>query len=300
MKILNKFNNIRINKFNNIRINKFNNVRINKFNNVRINPTIILLILIIGFIIGFLLKKINPEISVKNYIFISEIKEGVEPGKKNNFIKNNFIILLTMTIDTGKTTYVNRKDIATRIADYRKSLQQWSRLPYKVIAIESSGYGNPFKDILKNSPNIQYFSLKIKHNPLKGKGYGEAQTIRYAISKIINNNKIFIMKITGRYSPEKNLDDVIKILLDYQPTAIIKREPHTNWDYHSEWLVSKRNFLLRLSNKCILSCNDSKGRYFEWALMKVGKSFNNLVYTDLNIKVLPTYTGTFSTYMDKI
>ncbi len=275
---------------------------LNKFDNIRINPTIILLILIIVFIIGFLflLKKINPKISVKKSIFISEIKKDIEQDKHHNFIKNNFIVLLTMTIDVGDTIYVNRKDIATRIEDYRKCLQQWSKLPYKVIAIESSGYGNPFNDILKNSPNIQYFSLKIKHKPLKGKGYGEAQTIKYAISKIINNNKIYIMKITGRYSPEKNLDDVIKILLDYQPTAIIKHEPHTNWNYHSEWLVSKRNFLLRLSNKCILSCNDHKGKYFEWALMKVGKSFNNLVYTDLNIKVLPTYTGTFSTYMDKI
>lgn len=205
-----------------------------------------------------------------------------------------------MTIDTGNTTYLNRKDIATRIEDYRKSLQQWSKLPYKVIAIESSGYGNPFNDILINNPNIQYFSEKIKHKPLKGKGYGEAQTIRYAIRRIINNNDIYIMKITGRYSPKKNLDDVINILLNYQPTAIIKHGPHTNWRYHSEWLVSKRNFLLRLSNKCIFSCNDDKGKYFEWALMRIGKSFNNLVYTDLNIKVLPTYTGTFSTYMDKI
>lgn len=276
--------------------------KLNKFN------LMVIIIFIITIIINIILLSNNKKtqfIPTVTSMLPPDIGDRITKEQINHFIKNDFIVLLTMTIAPPKDMiYLNRTSIATRIDDYRKSLQQWALLPYKVVVVENSGYGNPFKDILKNSKNIRYFSVKTKQDPFKGKGYGEAQTIRHIIirniiHKFMQNNKVYLMKVTGRYSPAKNLDDVIKMILYYHPTAIVKYDDK-NDIHHSEWLVSKINFLLQISNKCIASCDDNVGKYFEWSLMKISKKHNNVIYTDLNIEVLPTHTGTFNTYMDKI
>lgn len=209
--------------------------------------------------------------------------------------KNEFVVLLTMTIDTKNTIIVSRNKIADRIGDYRKSLMRWAELPYKVVVVENSGYGNPFQDILKNAPNIQYVSTFIPSEPKRGKGYGEAQTLQYAIDNIIKNDKVYIMKVTGRYAPAGDLSEVLKILKEKKPEVLYKPK-------HSEWFVAKRPFYMELCKDCLETCNDSKGSnwIFEAHLENLAKSKPGTISTDLKIKVIKTRTGGFNQVISEI
>ncbi len=222
-------------------------------------------------------------LSIISFNMDSQLQSG------NVAIANNFIVLLTMTIDTKNTIIVARNNISDRINDYRKSLTRWAQLPYKVVVIENSGYGNPFVDILKGSNNIKYISIKIPHIQERGKGYGEAQTLKYAIDKVIKNNTVYIMKITGRYAPQQDLSAILSILQEQKPNVLIK----TN---HSEWFVSKRKFIRDFANFCIKNCDDRKdiSGIFETQLMRFSQDVGNVTYTDLNINVIPTRNGGFN------
>ena len=123
------------------------------------------------------------------------------------------VVILTMTVNP-MTRAVGQKKTNDRIIDYRKSINQWLKMPqFKVIAIENSGAGiEPFKDILKNAENIQYFSTNLKHliKYEMGKGYGEAITLKWGLENVpdLKNNKFkHITKCTGRVGlyPESRL-----------------------------------------------------------------------------------------------
>lgn len=140
-------------------------------------------------------------------------------NKEKTWEDKNLVVLLTMTIDTKNTITVSRKNVSDRIFDYKKSLTRWAELPYKVVVVENSGYGNPFQNILKKAPNITYISTYIPSDPKRGIGYGEAQTLKYAIDNVITNNSIYIMKVTGRYAPKGDLSNVIAVLKTKNPSA---------------------------------------------------------------------------------
>ena len=201
---------------------------------------------------------------------------------------NDFIVLLTMTIDPQNTFALLRNNIPDRINDYRKSLSRWAKLPYKVVVIENSGYGNPFKDILQNANNIQYISTKIPYALEKGRGHGEASTLKYAADNIIKSNTAYIMKMTGRYAPLQDLSAVLSILQKYNPHVLIK--PH-----HSEWFVAKRKFLRNFAIFCIENCDERKGNRgsFETQLLRFSNVYltKNVIHSHLNINVVPIVCG---------
>lgn len=216
----------------------------------------------------------------------------------------HMVVLLTMTIDTKKTITVRRNKISDRIEDYRKSLTRWAQLPYRMIIVENSGYGNPFEDILKNAPHIQYISTNIPSDPNRGIGYGEAKTLKYAIDHLIKNNSIYIMKITGRYAPTHDLSNVISILKRKKPTALLKEDPnHFFLKKRSEWFVAKRDFYQKLSQNCIQTCDDKKGEngFFEAHLHELGDHSENVIKThNIIINVIETRGGSSNTLLTKI
>ena len=199
---------------------------------------------------------------------------------------NNFIVLLTMTIAPPQKILLERNKIQDRINDYRKSLTRWAQLPYKVVVIENSGYGNPFKDILQHTTNIQYVSVKIPYDPEKGRGHGEANALKYAVDNIIKSNTVYIMKITGRYAPRQDLSAVLSILQKHRPNVLLKPE-------RTEWFVSKRKFLRDFTNFCIENVDERKGvnYLFDTLLSRFSQSSANVIQSYLNIHVIPTNCG---------
>ena len=138
----------------------------------------------------------------------------------------NYTILLTMTIDNrlcyhpknSNDSYM--RDIDIRMKCYVKSISLWCKTSYKIVIIENSMHDriNDIIKIIENNKNSESLDLSnnkkinliydnielISYNEnnsssLYGKGYGERDSIKYAInnSKLIDNN--FIIKITGRY-----------------------------------------------------------------------------------------------------
>lgn len=204
---------------------------------------------------------------------------------RRQWANNNLIVLLTMTIDPKNTRYARRTDISQRIQDYRKSLKRWAKLPYKVIAIESSGYGNPFADILTNAKNIIYISEKTPHNPARGKGYGESHLIKYAMRDIIYDNNIYIMKVTGRYAPIDDMTELMDVLRLQAPTVLYR--PH-----YSEWFVAKRQFYIDLAESCIEKCDDPANDIigFESNLLEFAQANNAMPY-NTRIQVIETING---------
>jgi len=216
------------------------------------------------------------------------------PKKQSNFVPN-FVVLLTMTINTKNTIDVARNNINNRILDYKTSLSRWSQLPYKVIVVENSGYGNPFKDIIKKNQHIKYVSINLPQIPERGKGYGEAQTLKYAVDNLIKDNNTYIIKFTGRYAPADNLSKILNIVTKHRPNLLFKTG-------RSEWFVATRNVILNISNLCINVCDDRKGieGIMETQVVNCSKTIKNVINTDMNIKVIPTYTGGFNLLVDNI
>ncbi len=199
--------------------------------------------------------------------------------------ENNCVVLLTMTIDPKGTVLTARNKIDDRINDYKQSLTRWAALPYKVVAIESSGYGNPFTDILKDAKNITYVSQNIPHIPARGKGYGEAQILKYAMENIIKDNKVYIIKITGRYAPESDLAVITDLLKEQKPKAVVKYG-------RSEWFAAHRDFFEQLAANCITTCDDAQGtsKFFEAHLQALSDA-SDVIKFEQPLKVLPTRTG---------
>lgn len=207
--------------------------------------------------------------------------------KMQKWADRNFVVLLTMTIDPAGTIKTRRSDIDTRIKDYRQSMARWAELPYRVIAIESSGYGNPFADILEHASNITYISKKLPHVPMRGKGYGEAHIIRYAVENFLTNEEEYIMKITGRYAPTADLTPIVQLLRTKHPEVMLRDRRH-----HGHWYVAKRSFNLDFTDVCIQNCDESTGSEYDFDeyLYQTSNRYP-VMRVNLSIEVLPTFRG---------
>lgn len=228
------------------------------------------------------------------FLIFLAIPLNAAEAEQQQWIDDNCVVFLTMTIDPKGTVFTARNNVEDRINDYRKSLSRWAQLPYKVVAVESSGYGNPFEDILKNAKNITYVSKNIPHIPARGKGYGEAQIIKYAMDNLIKNNNVFIIKMTGRYAPEGDLSAITNLLQKDNPNAVVKYG-------RSEWFVAHRAFFQQLANNCIATCDDAQGasKFFEAHLQALSDAKDVIKYNE-KIKVLPTRTGSYNVFIQDI
>lgn len=218
-------------------------------------------------------------------ILVLELSFKQAKQQQIDWASKNFVIMLTMTIDPQGTYGAVRAKIADRINDYRKSLARWAELPYKVVIVESSGYGNPFVDILKDAKHITYVSVKTPHIPEKGKGYGESHLMRYALNNLILDNNIYIMKFTGRYAPKKDLSDMLTLLQLLAPNIVYRFGG-------TEWFVGRRAFFLELSDRCIATCRPihEQTMWFERLFGRMVSEKYAMRHTK-NIEVLQTFNG---------
>ena len=119
----------------------------------------------------------------------------------------DFALILTCTIDPGNMPNLVRKNIETRLNDYKKSLNFWinNKDVNKIIFIENSGSDlSYFRNLVKseNNKEIEILSTNSNNSYDKnlGKGYGQYLCLKevFESSKIAQKTNYFI-NVTGRY-----------------------------------------------------------------------------------------------------
>jgi|TARA_B110000881_G_C18459201_1_gene455286 hypothetical protein len=119
----------------------------------------------------------------------------------------DFALILVCTIDPKDMPHLVRKDVQTRLDDYKKSFKFWinNDLIKKIIFIENSGYDiSYFKDASKSITNkkIEFISSNSNNTFDKklGKGYGHHLSIKeiFNSSNLAKDTNYFI-DVTGRY-----------------------------------------------------------------------------------------------------
>ena len=119
-------------------------------------------------------------------------------------MNEKYIILLTGCINPNGMPFTTLTENSIRKAQYINAIDFYLKnTNFPIIFAENSGtnISNSYIDYIKNN-RLALLSFQGNENKKKGKGYGEAQIINYALSHshIINStsNNCFIIKITGR------------------------------------------------------------------------------------------------------
>ncbi len=115
---------------------------------------------------------------------------------------NNIVILLTACINPNGMAYTVLQDKDARLRQYREALDWYlNHVKNKIVFVENTGYNiSPYYEYYIEAGQLEVLTFQGNDfDKKKGKGYGEALIIEYAL-----NNSVFfrccdvIIKITGR------------------------------------------------------------------------------------------------------
>lgn len=176
-------------------------------------------------------------------------------------------ILLTAAIDPKGVVFMKRSDPLVREKDHIDALTKWIQLPFPVVLCENSGYKlGKIRKIVEESAkkDLEILQFDGQDFPRElGKGYGELNTIKYAIkhSQVIKDSD-YVIKINGRYFI-KNIEKIVSILLSNKDVYVMADlQKNLTWvdcrvfgfkpSFIDKYLCELQNLL-----------NDSKGIYLE-------------------------------------
>lgn len=179
-------------------------------------------------------------------------------------------ILLTATIDPKGVVFMKRSNPLVREKDHINALTKWMRLPFPVVFCENSGYElgkirNIVEERAKNDIEILQFYGQDFPREL-GKGYGELNTIKYAInhSQVIKKSD-YVIKINGRYFI-KNIEKIVNILSSSKDIYVMADlNKNLTWA-ESRVFAFEPSFILNYLSEFQDLLDDSKGLCFERAL----------------------------------
>ena len=181
----------------------------------------------------------------------------------------NFALILTCTIDPGNMPNLVRKNIETRLNDYKKSLNFWinNKDVNKIILIENSGSDlSYFRNLVKseNNKEIEILSTNSNNSYDKnlGKGYGQYLCLKevFESSKIAQKTNYFI-NVTGRYCIT-NFNLILKDIISNNTNIYINLSNNLKYTSPSLFGGSKKfftNYVLPETKKT----NDSLNNIFE-------------------------------------
>jgi hypothetical protein len=181
---------------------------------------------------------------------------------------NDFIILLTCTIDPKGVLFMQRDNVKERYMDYLHALEKWREVGYNIIFCENSGYD--LTELKKKfaKDNIEFLSFDGQDfDRALGKGYGEQLTIDFAMknSKYLSENS-YLVKVNGRYFVP-NIKEVINPLNYDSDGSNVRSALRLYQGFaNSQFFVFNSEFYNNHFVKFSKNINDSKGHYFEHAL----------------------------------
>lgn len=196
-----------------------------------------------------------------------------------NITDNKYVLFLTACINPGQMPNTTLTDSVVRRNQYERALQWYlDNTIFKVVFVENSGIDISDKFqlyILEKRLEIITFNGNSIFDRTRGKGYGEALIIKYAlnVSKILTKDSITI-KISGRIIV-KNINSLVRNSQNknnlYMNTLIVENKcfasskvvicPTVFWSGY---------FLPRIEN-----INEKNKFYFEHCLYEAGKQWCN-------------------------
>jgi len=193
---------------------------------------------------------------------------------------NKIVLLLTGCINPGDMPFTHLKNKDERMRQYKNAIDYYLReTDYPIVFAENSNTDiseNYHKDIYEG--RIEFITFDGNNNKQKGKGYGEAYIIEYALKEttLISKNDL-IVKITGRLIIE-NINDVIKKTFPLQKKGSITCSFHSDLQFaDSRIFCAPQDFLhVFVSHKDEI--NDYQNIYFEHILAKYALSSKLALY----------------------
>ena len=176
------------------------------------------------------------------------------------------VILLTGCINPDGMAYTALNNTEERKAQYVNAIRYYlNKTNYSVVFAENSGTDISFlfQDFI-DSGRFECLSYMGNQNKEKGKGYGEAEIIEFAInnSRLIDEKSI-IAKITGRLIIN-NINRIIEPLK--KNTDFVSCQFHSDLKFADSRLVCATTAFYHHFLKYKEQINDSIGVYFEHIL----------------------------------
>lgn len=131
--------------------------------------------------------------------------------------KTDFCLILTATIDPGDMPDLVRKNVDTRLDDYKKSFNFWikKKTIKKIIFIENSNYDlSCFHELARNQKDkeIEILSTNLNSTFDKklGKGYGQFLCLNEVFQKsTIAKKTNYFIDVTGRHCVS-NFEEILR------------------------------------------------------------------------------------------
>ncbi len=183
--------------------------------------------------------------------------------------KIDFCLILTATINPGDMPDLIRKDIDTRLNDYKKSFKFWlnNHNIKKLIFVENSNYDLSFfhklaKDYKNKEIEILSNNLNSEFDKSLGKGYGQFLCLNevFKSSQIVKNCNYFI-DVTGRHCVV-NFDEILNDININKTDIYINLSNNLKFSDANIYAGNKdffTNYLLPETSKT----NDKDGNIFE-------------------------------------
>ena len=183
----------------------------------------------------------------------------------------DFCLILTATINPGDMPDLVRKNVETRLNDYKKSFEFWIKKSNikKMIFIENSNYDLTFFRDLANKYQNHEKKIEILSNNLNskfdknlGKGYGQYLCLKelFEISSIAKTTNYFI-EVTGRHCVI-NFNDILKDINLNNSDIYINLSDNLKFSDANIYAGSK-DFFLNYVIPETGKTNDKKGKIFE-------------------------------------
>lgn len=184
-----------------------------------------------------------------------------------------YIILLTGCVNPDGMPFTTLTDISIREKQYIEAINFYlHNTDFPIVFAENSGTGiSKSHDLFPDNKRLELLSYKGNIHKNKGKGYGEAEIINYALihSHIITSKSIDcpIIKITGRLIVD-NIIDIVYNRFIYQNSKSISVSYNSDFSFADSRIVIAPKDFYHLVIKHKEEINDFNHQYFENILSK--------------------------------
>lgn len=205
-----------------------------------------------------------------------------------------YILLLTGCINPDGMPFTSLTDKSVRKEQYIKAINFYiHNTDFPIVFAENSNtdISNIFQQAISCN-RIEILTFSGNNNKNRGKGYGEAEIIEYALNYsqfiISSDRQCAIVKITGRLIVE-NINDIINKRFIFQGDKSIVVSYNTAFTLaDSRVIIAPLNFYISfLENK--EQINDFNNKYFENVLSNSIKYCNTFHYYPFYVE--PQITG---------
>ncbi len=179
-----------------------------------------------------------------------------------------YIILLTGCINPDGMPFTTVTDISVREKQYIEAINFYlHKTDFPIVFAENSGTDiSNSRNLFSDKKRLEFICYKGNFHKNRGKGYGEAEIINYALihSHIITSksNDCPIIKITGRLIVE-NITDIVNNRFILQNSKSILVSYNSDFSFADSRIVIAPKYFYHLFIKHKEEINDFNHQYFE-------------------------------------